>query len=202
MSATRCCSASPARARPSPWPRSIEATAAPRPDPGAQQDAGRPALQRVQELLPGERGRVFRLLLRLLPAGSLYPAHRHLYREGLRRERGDRPHAPFGDAGDPGARRRHHRGLGLLHLRHRLGRDLFRHRRRHSARRHGSTARRADAESGRRCNTSRNDDNFARGAFRVRGDTIDIFPAHYEDRAWRVELFGDDGRHRSPSSIR
>jgi excinuclease ABC subunit B len=37
----------------------------------------------------------------------------------------------------------------------------------------------------------RNDDNFARGAFRVRGDTIDIFPAHYEDRAWRVELFGE-----------
>jgi excinuclease ABC subunit B len=38
----------------------------------------------------------------------------------------------------------------------------------------------------------RNDDNFTRGAFRVRGDTIDIFPAHYEDRAWRVELFGDE----------
>src|SRR6202789_1783818 len=37
----------------------------------------------------------------------------------------------------------------------------------------------------------RNDDNFTRGAFRVRGDTIDIFPAHYEDREWRVELFGD-----------
>src|SRR6478609_5502461 len=37
----------------------------------------------------------------------------------------------------------------------------------------------------------RNDDNFTRGAFRVRGDTIDIFPAHQEDRAWRVELFGD-----------
>ena len=37
----------------------------------------------------------------------------------------------------------------------------------------------------------RNDNNFVRGAFRVRGDTIDIFPAHYEDRAWRVELFGD-----------
>ena len=37
----------------------------------------------------------------------------------------------------------------------------------------------------------RNDDNFSRGAFRVRGDVIDIFPAHYEDRAWRVELFGD-----------
>jgi excinuclease ABC subunit B len=38
----------------------------------------------------------------------------------------------------------------------------------------------------------RNDDNFSRGAFRVRGDVIDIFPAHYEDRAWRVELFGDE----------
>ena len=37
----------------------------------------------------------------------------------------------------------------------------------------------------------RNDDNFTRGAFRVRGDTIDIFPAHLEDRAWRIELFGD-----------
>jgi excinuclease ABC subunit B len=34
--------------------------------------------------------------------------------------------------------------------------------------------------------------DFARGAFRVRGDTIDIFPAHYEDRAWRVNLFGDE----------
>ncbi|WP_167085272.1 excinuclease ABC subunit UvrB [Rhizomicrobium palustre] len=38
----------------------------------------------------------------------------------------------------------------------------------------------------------RNDANFVRGAFRVRGDVIDIFPAHYEDRAWRVELFGDE----------
>ncbi|MDE2162352.1 MAG: excinuclease ABC subunit UvrB [Alphaproteobacteria bacterium] len=38
----------------------------------------------------------------------------------------------------------------------------------------------------------RNDDSFVRGAFRVRGDVIDIFPAHYEDRAWRIELFGDD----------
>jgi excinuclease ABC subunit B len=34
--------------------------------------------------------------------------------------------------------------------------------------------------------------DFARGTFRVRGDTLDIFPAHYEDRAWRVNLFGDE----------
>ena len=38
----------------------------------------------------------------------------------------------------------------------------------------------------------RNDVNFHRGTFRVRGDTVEIFPAHYEDRAWRVSLFGDD----------
>ncbi|MBI4183335.1 MAG: excinuclease ABC subunit UvrB, partial [Proteobacteria bacterium] len=38
----------------------------------------------------------------------------------------------------------------------------------------------------------RNDVNFARGAFRVRGDTVEIFPAHYEDRAWRISLFGDE----------
>jgi excinuclease ABC subunit B len=38
----------------------------------------------------------------------------------------------------------------------------------------------------------RSDMNFIRGAFRVRGDTIEIFPAHYEDRAWRISLFGDE----------
>ena len=38
----------------------------------------------------------------------------------------------------------------------------------------------------------RNDHNFVRGAFRVRGDTVEIFPAHYEDRAWRLSLFGDE----------
>jgi len=38
----------------------------------------------------------------------------------------------------------------------------------------------------------RNDIAFSRGAFRVRGDSIYIFPAHYEDRAWRVVLFGDE----------
>jgi excinuclease ABC subunit B len=38
----------------------------------------------------------------------------------------------------------------------------------------------------------RNDNAFERGTFRRRGDTIEIFPAHYEDRAWRVSLFGDE----------
>ena len=37
----------------------------------------------------------------------------------------------------------------------------------------------------------RNDQSFTRGAFRVRGDIVEIFPAHYEDRAWRLSLFGN-----------
>ena len=37
----------------------------------------------------------------------------------------------------------------------------------------------------------RNDSNFVRGSFRVRGDTIELWPAHLEDRAWRISLFGD-----------
>ncbi len=38
----------------------------------------------------------------------------------------------------------------------------------------------------------RNDLNFYRGTFRVRGDTLEIFPAHYDDKAWRVSFFGND----------
>ncbi|AFK56735.1 excinuclease ABC subunit UvrB [Tistrella mobilis] len=38
----------------------------------------------------------------------------------------------------------------------------------------------------------RNDAGFQRGAFRVRGDVVEIFPAHLEDRAWRLSLFGDE----------
>src|SRR5579872_1889724 len=38
----------------------------------------------------------------------------------------------------------------------------------------------------------RNDQAFARGNFRVRGDSLEIFPSHYEDTAWRISFFGDD----------
>jgi len=38
----------------------------------------------------------------------------------------------------------------------------------------------------------RNDMAFQRGSFRLRGEVVDIFPSHYEDRAWRVTLFGDE----------
>ena len=38
----------------------------------------------------------------------------------------------------------------------------------------------------------RNDQAFARGNFRVRGDSLEIFPSHYEDSAWRISFFGDE----------
>lgn len=38
----------------------------------------------------------------------------------------------------------------------------------------------------------RNQQNFVRSTFRVKGDTLDIFPAHYEDRGWRISFFGDE----------
>jgi len=38
----------------------------------------------------------------------------------------------------------------------------------------------------------RNDHAFTRGTFRVRGDTVEVFPSHLDDRAWRLSLFGDE----------
>ena len=38
----------------------------------------------------------------------------------------------------------------------------------------------------------RNQQNFVRSTFRVNGDVLDIFPAHYEDRGWRISFFGDE----------
>jgi excinuclease ABC subunit B len=38
----------------------------------------------------------------------------------------------------------------------------------------------------------RNEMAFARGSFRLKGDTLEIFPSHYEDMAWRIGFFGDE----------
>ena len=38
----------------------------------------------------------------------------------------------------------------------------------------------------------RNDSSLERGTFRRRGDAFEVFPAHYEDRAWRISFFGDE----------
>ena len=90
-----------------------------RPDAGAgpEQDARRAARQRVPRAAAAQRGRVLRLLLRLLPARGVHPADRHLHREGLLDQRGGRAAAALGDelAADPARRRRGR--LGLVHLR-------------------------------------------------------------------------------------
>lgn len=41
----------------------------------------------------------------------------------------------------------------------------------------------------------RNDVGFERGCFRVKGDSIDIFPSHYSDKAWRLSFFGNELEH-------
>ncbi len=90
-----------------------------------------------------------------------------------------------------GARRRHHRRLGVVHLRYRLGRDLFGDDVLRSSAASGSTSARC-SPIWSRCNTS------ARAAISIAARSacaatpIEIFPAHYEDRAWRVSLFGDE----------
>jgi excinuclease ABC subunit B len=38
----------------------------------------------------------------------------------------------------------------------------------------------------------RNDNFFERGSFRVRGDVVEVWPVHLEDRAWRLDMFGDE----------
>ena len=38
----------------------------------------------------------------------------------------------------------------------------------------------------------RNDIDFKRGCFRLRGDVLEVFPSHYEDKAWRVSFFGEE----------
>ena len=90
----------------------------------AQQDARRPALRRVQGVLPAQRRPLLRQLLRLLPARGLHPPARHLHREGRRDQRGDRA-APAGLHQRPGQpRRRDRRRQRLVHLRPGLARRL------------------------------------------------------------------------------
>ena len=98
----------------------IEQVQRPALDDRAQQDARRAALQRVPRVLPDERGRVLRLLLRLLPARGVRPSGRPLHREGLVPERRHRAAPARGDlvALHPPGRGR--RRLGLVHLRPRL----------------------------------------------------------------------------------
>ena len=103
--------------------RHQQADAGPRP----QQDAGRPAVRRVPGVLPGQRRRVLRQLLRLLPAGGVPPAVGHVHREGLQPERGDRPAPPRGHPRAVRAAGRDHRRVRVVHLRPGRAGGLRRH---------------------------------------------------------------------------
>ena len=100
---------------------------APGDHPRPEQDAGRAALRRVQGASsPRTRSSISSPTTTTTSRRPTFPRTRHLHREGMPDQRADRPDAPLGDPGAPRTRRRHHRRLGLLHLRHRLGRDLRR----------------------------------------------------------------------------
>ena len=93
---------------------------------GAEQDARRAALQRVQEPVPRKRGPLLRLVLRLLPARSVRALDRHVHRERREHQRRDRQAAAFRDQGAARAQRRADRGVGLVHLRPRRARGVLR----------------------------------------------------------------------------
>ena len=156
----------------------------------AQQDARRAALQRVPHVLPGQRGRVLRLLLRLLPARGLRRLARPLHREGLLDQLGDRPAAPRRHRRGVRAPRRDRRRLGLLHLRPRLAGRL---RAQHAAAATAATTSTATSScaSSWRSSTRATTRSLARGNFRVRGETLEVFPA-YAETAYRAVLFGDE----------
>ena len=70
-----------------------------------------------KEFFPPQRRRVFRLLLRLLPAGGVRSAIGHVHREGLQRQRGTGQAATVGHDIAADATGRAHRGVGVVHLR-------------------------------------------------------------------------------------
>ena len=164
-----------------------------RPDAGAgpQQDARGAALWRDSRVLPAQRGRVLRLLLRLLPARGVRAVDRHLHREGRVDQRSTSSRCGLSATkallerrdvvivatvsaiyglGDPAA---YHRMVLHLARGTRIDqRELLR--------------RLAELQY------TRNPLDLARGTYRVRGDVIDIFPAESERDAVRVELFDDE----------
>ena len=158
----------------------------------AQQDAGRPALRRVQGVLSAQRRPLLRQLLRLLPARGLHPAARHLHRERRLDQPGDRPAAAGGHqrAGEPP--RRDHRGQRLVHLRPGLAGGLS-----GDDGRPGAWARSSTATTCLRklvdIQYERNDIEFEPGKFRVRGDCVEVWPT-YEEFAFRDRVLGRRGR--------
>ena len=119
----------------------------------AQQNAGRAALRRVQKFFSAQRRRIFRQLLRLLPARGLHPAHRHVHRKGFQPQRGDRTAAALDHEFAVFAARRDCRRERLVHLRHRQ-QGRLRGDDHSDARRQHDFARTIFYRASLRCNTS------------------------------------------------
>ena len=187
----RCCSASPAAARRSRSRSVIERIQRPTLIIAHNKTLAPQLYGEFKDALPRQRRPLLRQLLRLLPARGLRPVDRHVHREGLDHQRGDRSHAPRGDVRAALAARRDHRRVGVVHLRHRRGRGLPGHEARPRA--SGVEVRR-DAVLRRlvEIQYERNDVDFHRGTFRVRGDIVEIFPAYEREKAIRIEWFGDE----------
>ena len=96
-------------------------------DPRAQQDARGAALRRDARVLPAQRRRVLRVVLRLLPARGLRPVERHVHREGRVDQQPHRADAVVGDESAARAARRRHRRDGVGDLRPRRPRGVPRH---------------------------------------------------------------------------
>ena len=116
-SRTSSCSAPPAPASPPPRPGWSSGCSAPPWCMAPNKTLAAQLANEFRELLPAQRGRVLRLLLRLLPARGVRPADGHLHREGLLDQRRGRAAAPLGDQQPAHPARRRRGGLGVVHLR-------------------------------------------------------------------------------------
>ena len=137
-----------------------------------------------KQFFPRQRGRVFRQLLRLLPARGLHPADGHLHREGFVDQRGDRAAAALHHLRAALAPRRDRGRQRLVHLRPGLAGGLPEHAA-HGESRAADHARGGARASWWTCSTSATTSHFARGKFRVRGDVVEVQPASADEEAIR-----------------
>ena len=146
--------------------------------------------QEFKRFFPGQRRRVLRQLLRLLPARGLRPGDRLVHREGSDDQRRDRPDAAVGHAVALRAPRRHHRRQRVVHLRPRLARGVLRDAAAARGRASASTAIRSCA-SWSRSSTSATTPSSAAARSASAATSSRSCPS-YEEHALRIGLFGDE----------
>ena len=193
---TRRSSASPAPARPSRIANVIEQTRQPTLVIAHNKTLAAQLYARVQGVLPRERRRVLRQLLRLLPARGLHPASdTYIEKDAAINEEIDRLRHGDQRARQRPARRDDRRlvSASTASARPRSTRPAS-----IQVRAGERRPRRAAAEAGRHP-YERNDVDFRRGTFRVRGDVVEVFPA-YEENGLRIEFWGDEVERISRST--